>query len=44
LAFDTLCKIKARESGGTTLNREFAELVTIPKIAVRTLSALRSDV
>jgi len=42
VAFDVLCKIKARESRGITLTREFAELVTIPKIAVRTLSALRS--
>lgn len=44
MAFDVLCKIKARESRGTTLCREFAELVTVPKIAVRTLSALRSGV
>jgi RNA-dependent RNA polymerase len=44
MAFDVLCKIKARESRGTTLSREFAELVTVPKIAVRTLSALRSGV
>jgi hypothetical protein len=41
MAFDTLCKIKARELGGTVMDREFAELMTIPKIAVRTLSALR---
>ena len=44
MAFDTLCKIKARESGGRTVSGEFAELVTVPKIAVRTLSALRSGV
>lgn len=44
MAFDVLCKIKAQESGGTTLSREFADLVTVPKIAVRTLSALRSGV
>ena len=42
VAFDVLCQIKARESKGTILRREFAELVTVPKIAVRTLSALRS--
>lgn len=44
VAFDLLCKIKARESRGTILSREFAELVTVPKIAVRTLSALRTGV
>ena len=44
MALDVLCRIKARESGGITSSREFAELVTIPKIAVRTLSALRPDV
>lgn len=44
MAFDVLCKIKAQESRGTTLSREFAELVTVPRIAVRTLSALRSGV
>ena len=44
MAFDVLCKIKARESRGTILSREFAELVTVPRIAVRTLSALRSGV
>jgi RNA-dependent RNA polymerase len=44
MAFDVLCKIKARESGGTTLSRDLVELVTVPKIAVRTLSALRSGV
>jgi hypothetical protein len=44
VAFDVLCKIKAQESRGTILSREFAELVTVPKIAVRTLSALRSGV
>jgi RNA-dependent RNA polymerase len=42
MAFDLLCKIKALESRGTILSREFADLVTVPKIAVRTLSALRS--
>jgi RNA-dependent RNA polymerase len=44
MAFDALCKIKAQESRGITLSREFADLVTVPKIAVRTLSALRSGV
>jgi RNA-dependent RNA polymerase len=44
MAFDVLCKIKAKESRGAILSREFAELVTVPKIAVRTLSALRSGV
>jgi RNA-dependent RNA polymerase len=44
MAFDMLCKIKARESGGTTLSHEFGDLMTIPKVAVRTLSALRSDI
>lgn len=43
MAFEDLCSIKARESGGTMLNREFVELMAIPKIAVRTLSALRSQ-
>lgn len=43
MAFEDLCNIKARESGGTTLGREFVELMTIPKTAVRTLSALRSQ-
>ena len=43
MAFEVLCNIKARESGGTILDREFAELMAIPKIAVRTLSALRSQ-
>jgi RNA-dependent RNA polymerase len=44
MAFEVLCNIKARESGGTILNREFVELMAIPKIAVRTLSALRSQI
>lgn len=44
MADDVLCKIKARESRGITLTREFAQLATVPKIAVRTLSALRSGV
>jgi hypothetical protein len=44
MASDVLCKIKARESRGTTLSGEFAELVTVPKVAVRTLSALRPGV
>ena len=44
MAFDVLCKIKARESRGAILSREFAELVTVPKIAVRALSALRPGV
>ena len=43
IAFEVLCNIKARESGGTTLNREFAELMAVPKVAVRTLSVLRSQ-
>lgn len=41
MASGALCNIKARELGGTTFERKFADLVTIPKIAVRTLSALR---
>jgi hypothetical protein len=43
MAFEVLCVIKARESGGTIVNRELAELMAIPKVAVRTLSALRSQ-
>ena len=43
MAFEVLCNIQARESGGTILDREFAELMAIPKIAVRTLSVLRSQ-
>jgi hypothetical protein len=43
IAFEVLCNIKARESGGAMLNREFAELMAVPKIAVRTLSVLRSQ-
>ncbi|KAI0005558.1 RNA dependent RNA polymerase-domain-containing protein [Russula compacta] len=43
MAFEDLCNIKARESGGTTLERGFVELMAIPKTAVRTLSALRSQ-
>jgi RNA-dependent RNA polymerase len=42
MAFADLCKIKAQESGGTILGRELAELMTVPKTAVRTLSAVRS--
>lgn len=43
MAFQELCNIKARELGGTTLDREFAELMSIPKSTVRTLSALRAS-
>jgi hypothetical protein len=42
MAFDELCKIKAQGLGGTVLSCELAELMTIPKTAVRTLSAIRS--
>jgi len=42
MAFEDICRIKAQESGGTVLDRELAELMTIPKTAVRTLSALRA--
>jgi hypothetical protein len=44
VAFDVLCKIKAQESRGAILSQEFAELVTVPKIALRTLSALQPGV
>ncbi|KAF8273854.1 RNA dependent RNA polymerase-domain-containing protein [Lactarius quietus] len=43
MAFKELCGIKARELGGTTLDREFAELMSIPKPTVRALSALRAS-
>jgi hypothetical protein len=43
VAFKELCKIKAREQGGTILHHEFAELMSIPKSTVRTLSALRAS-
>jgi hypothetical protein len=43
MAFEVLCVIKARESGGTIVDRELAGLMAIPKVAVRTLSALRSQ-
>jgi hypothetical protein len=43
MALEELCNIKARESRGTALNREFTGFMTIPKVAVRTLSALRSQ-
>jgi len=43
VAFKELCGIKAREVGGTTLDREFAELMSIPKSTVRALSALRAS-
>ena len=39
-AFDVLCKITGRESRGITLIHEPAELVKVPKIAVRTLSGV----
>jgi RNA-dependent RNA polymerase len=42
MAFEELCKMKAQESGGIMLSYELAELMTIPKTAVRTLSAIRS--
>jgi len=43
MASDELCNIKARERGGTTLDRKFTELMSIPKSTVRTLSALRAS-
>lgn len=43
MAPEELCNIKARELGGTTLDREFAELMSIPKSTVRTLSTLRAS-
>jgi len=43
MAFEILCHIKAQELGGTTLSREFAELMAIPKSTARTLSALRAS-
>ncbi|KAH9043657.1 RNA dependent RNA polymerase-domain-containing protein [Lactarius pseudohatsudake] len=43
MAFEELCNIKARELGGATIDREFAELMSIPKSAVRTLSVLRAS-
>jgi len=43
VAFKELCNIKAREQGGSILDREFAELMSIPKSTVRTLSALRAS-
>jgi len=42
MAFEDICRIKAQELDGTILDRELAELMTIPKTAVRTLSALRA--
>jgi len=42
MAFEDICRIKAQESDGVILDRELAELMTIPKTAVRTLSALRA--
>ena len=44
MAFEELCLIKAQESGGTTLDRDFAELMAIPKSTVRVLSALRASI
>ena len=43
MALEALCHIKAQELEGTTLGREFAELMAIPKSTVRTLSALRAS-
>ncbi|KAI0249507.1 RNA dependent RNA polymerase-domain-containing protein [Lactifluus subvellereus] len=43
MASEALCHIKAQELGGTTLGREFAELMAIPKSTARTLSALRAS-
>ena len=43
MAFKELCGIKARERGGTILDGEFAELMSIPKSTVRTLSTLRAS-
>jgi len=42
MASEDICRIKAQEAGGTVLDRELADLMTIPKTAVRTLSALRA--
>jgi RNA-dependent RNA polymerase len=42
MAFEELCKIKAQELGGTILSGTLADLMTIPKTAVRTISAIRS--
>jgi hypothetical protein len=43
MASEELCNTKARELGGTTLDRKFAELMSIPKSTVRALSALRAS-
>jgi hypothetical protein len=42
MALEDICCIKAQELDGTILDRELAELMTITKTAVRTLSALRA--
>jgi len=42
MASEDICRIKAQESGGTVLDRDLADLMTVPKTAVRTLSALRA--
>jgi hypothetical protein len=44
MAWEELCdiKVRAQESGGITFDSELAELMTIPKTALRTLSAIRS--
>jgi RNA-dependent RNA polymerase len=39
MALEELCRIKAGESEGTTLDRELAELMAIPKSTVRALTA-----
>jgi RNA-dependent RNA polymerase len=44
MALEELCRIKARESEGTTLDRELAELMAIPKSTVRALSAARPSI
>lgn len=43
MAFKELCNIKARELGGTILDSKIAEVMSIPKSTVRTLSALRAS-
>lgn len=43
MAFNELCNIKGRELGGTIVDRKIAEVMSIPKSTVRTLSALRAS-
>ena len=42
MAFEDICRIKAQEPGGTIVDRELADIMTIPKTAIRTISALRA--